>query len=155
METKQATINDLNIVLNFAIKIARQHQAYNPIRFSKFDNHHKLIEAYLSDELISNKTIITLLMLNNIVVGYSLIKLYEENLEEMATKRAWLHDIYIDEPARGLGGGKILLDATKKGALALGTSKILLHVAKQNKYAKDFFTSYGFEETLSEMMIII
>jgi ribosomal protein S18 acetylase RimI-like enzyme len=155
MNIRQATIEDLEAILDYEMKLAAQHQAYNPLRFSVFREHHKLFKEYFEKELCSDKSITNVLIINDEIVGYSLVKMDEDSLENLALGQAWLHDIYIDEKARGLGAGQMLLDASKEAAIKLGSKILMLHVATQNKFAKTLFEKNGFQETMAEMMVTL
>lgn len=152
MIVRKATIDDLEIVLKYAYKQVLLHQTFNPIRYSALINHEKLLEEYLTYELNNDKSIINVLCINDKILGYSQVKFEEDSLVECSSARAWLHDIFIDEKVRGLGGGKMLLEASKQAALSLGSSTLMLHVATQNKFAENFYAENGFEVTLTEMM---
>jgi hypothetical protein len=108
MEIRQATIEDLEGVLKYSMKIAEQHNRFNPVRFSAFPNHRQLLKAYFEIELCSHKSIVSLLIDNSEIVGYALVKLDDDSLEDLALQRAWLHDIFVDEKVRGLKGGQRL-----------------------------------------------
>ena len=155
MNTRQATLPDIDSILHYADRIASQHQGFNPLRFSKFPDHGKRLKEYFEAELTNPKVIVSLLCSEDEIVGYSLVKMEEDSIELLASSRAWLHDIFIDEKVRGSGGGKMLLDASKKAAARLGSPSLMLHVASQNSHARKFFEMNGFEESMREMMFIL
>jgi GNAT superfamily N-acetyltransferase len=138
MTIRQATIGDLEGILKYAAQIAAQHQAYNPLRFSVFPAHRQLLSAYFKEVLVDKKAIVNVLIVENDIMGYALVKMDGDSLENMALARAWLHDIYIDDKARGLGSGHLLLEASKNAAIALGSTVLMLHVAIPNTFAKQF-----------------
>lgn len=154
MTIRRANENDLQVILSYAAQIANQHHAYNPNRFSLLPHHAERLEEYFAAELASTHSIISLLLSNEDVVGFSSVKIEEENLEALATRRAWLTDICVDANARRSGGGKLLLDASKKAASELGTKILMLHVATANKVAENFFRKNEFEETMTELMFV-
>jgi ribosomal protein S18 acetylase RimI-like enzyme len=49
-----------------------------------------------------------------------------------------LHDIYVDEAARGQGAGRMLMEAVVTEAKEFGAAKILLSVAVMNTLARTF-----------------
>jgi ribosomal protein S18 acetylase RimI-like enzyme len=71
----------------------------------------------------------------------------------MAPPSVWLHDIYIDESVRGLGAGKLLLNASIDAAKQLGSQILILEVAAQNEFAKKLFEANGFNVASYEMMM--
>ena len=152
LETTVATIADLDAVFKYAVQIVKQHQNFNPLRFSKFPDHEKLLYEYFMQAFTDSKSIIIVLKQQKTLVGYALVVMEAGSLVDLSTARAWLHDIFIDESARGLGGGKLLLEASKNAARELGSETLMLHVAEQNKFAQRLFAEHGFETTVFEMM---
>ena len=152
LETSIAGISDLDIVFKYASQIVEQHIAFDPARFAKLPNHYKLLRAYFADALSSTDSTVIVLKNQKGIVGYALVVMETASLIDLAPERAWLHDIYIDESARGLGGGKMLLDESKKAAQKLGSNILMLHVSEKNKFAQRLFSSKGFETTIFEMM---
>ena len=75
------------------------------------------------------------------------------SLLSISSEVAWLHDIFIDEKGRGKGGGKLLLNAAIQAAKSLGSTRLMLHVAPQNKLGQEVFKSVGFELVMHEMML--
>ena len=153
MKTRKAQLKDLSHVVKFAYGVVKQHQGYNPKRFASFDNHEKLLEAYYTEALQSPRTIITLLEIDEAIIGMAFVRLEEWELLSIASEVAWLHDIFIDEAGRGKGGGKLLLDAAIQAAKSLGSTRLMLHVAPQNKLGQEVFKSAGFELVMHEMML--
>ncbi|UUW08412.1 GNAT family N-acetyltransferase [Flavobacterium plurextorum] len=155
METRQATIEDLEGLLKYVFEINQQHINFNPIRFSKFPNHRQLLKEHFEIELRNTKSIIIVLFSKSEIVGYSYTKLEDDSLVDLSLQRAWLHDIFVDDKMRGQKGGQLLLDASKKAAKTLGSPILMLQVAKQNDSARRIFQKNGFEETTNEMMLVL
>jgi ribosomal protein S18 acetylase RimI-like enzyme len=143
---------DLDGIFKYAVQIVRQHQNFNPARFSTLENHFEELYEFFRAELSNPQTIISALRKENSIVGYALVKMEDDSLIDLISARAWLHDIYIDEAERGSGGGKMLLDAAKEAAQTLGSKSLMLHVAAQNSFGQKFFKDNGFEITVFEMM---
>ncbi|MDX2304744.1 MAG: GNAT family N-acetyltransferase [Microscillaceae bacterium] len=152
MKIRKAVLEDHPFVLKFALGIVRQHQSFNPIRFVRFENHEQKLSDLFQEELQNPKTIISLLEIEGKPVGMAFVRMEEMDLVNISSECAWLHDIYIEDNARGTGGGKLLLDAAKEAATALGSDKLMLHVSPQNLLAQNLFTSSGFEPVMYEMM---
>lgn len=152
LEIQQAGITNFDEIFKYAVKIVRQHQSFNPRRFSNLENHDQLLEHFFRVELTNPQSVILALKRKNIIVGYALIKMEEDSLVDLISARAWLHDIFIDESARGLGGGKLLLNEAKNAARRLGSETLMLHVAEQNIFAQDLFKKNEFETVMLEMM---
>ncbi len=149
---RQATINDHQSVTNYAIKLVDQHQNFNPFRFVAFENHEQQLFNFFAKQITNPKAIVLVVEVENEIVGYSFTRLEERSLVDIAPEAAWLHDIYIDESARGLGAGKLLLDASVDAAKQLGSQVLLLQVAAQNEFAKQLFEANGFNVATYEMI---
>ena len=74
---------------------------------------------------------------------------------ELATKVAWLHDIYVEPAVRTSGVGHELLHAVRTEATRWGANKVLLSVALNNPSGRIFFERTGFRTTMLEMMLEI
>ena len=150
---RKATINDHQDVIKYALKLVHQHQNFNPLRFVEFANHEKQLFDFFAEEIVNSKAVVLVVEVENEIVGYSFTRLEESSLVDIAPASAWLHDIYIDESARGLGAGKLLLNASIDAAKQLGSKILILQVAAQNEFAKKLFEANGFNVATYEMMM--
>lgn len=57
-----------------------------------------------------------------------------------------LHQLYLDEAAKGQGVGKALMDWVVAEARARGAARLYLSVFVENHRAQAFYRKYGFEE---------
>ncbi len=153
IQIRKAVEADAPKFCELAMKLIRQHQTYNPLRFVSFENHEGLLADFAVKEITNPKTIIWIAEKENEIVGYALICFEEESLIDIAEPSAWLHDIYLEESARGLNAGKLLLQASVDAARELGSRVLKLHVAPQNEIGQKLFEKFGFELTIKEMML--
>ncbi|MBX7171279.1 MAG: GNAT family N-acetyltransferase [Pyrinomonadaceae bacterium] len=86
------------------------------------------------------------------IVGFAYLQFEERNYADLLENAVWLHDIYVDEAARGHNAGKVLVEESIKIAKEFGADKIILTAAFQNELAKKFFEHNGFTTTMVEMM---
>jgi ribosomal protein S18 acetylase RimI-like enzyme len=149
---RQATLNDHQGMMIYALKLLRQHQNFNNLRFVQFENHEERLFDFFKAEITNPKAIVLVVELEQKIVGYSFIRIEESSLAEISPEAAWLHDIFIDEKARGFGAGKLLLDAAIASAQKLGANRMMLQVAAQNEFAKKLFELNGFEVSTYEMI---
>ncbi|MBS3029988.1 MAG: GNAT family N-acetyltransferase [Dolichospermum sp. DET50] len=150
---RKATINDHQGVIKYALKLVHQHHNFNPLRFVEFENHEKQIFDFFAEEIVNPKAVILVVEVENEIVGYSFTRLEESSLVDMAPASVWLHDIYIDESVRGLGAGKLLLNASIYAAKQLGSQILILEVAAQNEFAKKLFEANGFKVASYKMIM--
>lgn len=64
---------------------------------------------------------------------------------------AWIYDVYIDEPHRGKGFGRGLMEAVEAQVREAGLPRMELHVWVDNDPATSLYRSLGFEPTGMEM----
>lgn len=153
MIIRQATINDHQGVIKYALKLVHQHHNFNPLRFVEFENHEQQLFDFFAAEIVNPKAVVLVVEVENKIVGYSFTRLEESSLVDIAPESVWLHDIYIDESVRGLGAGKLLLNASIDAAKKLGSRILILQVAAQNEFAKKLFEANGFKVATYEMMM--
>ena len=151
---RPATIRDADIIAGFAMTLVEQHVAYDPVRFSRIADREGMARYYGGRTEAENAAVLVAEM-GGKVVGFAYLE-YEPILyADLAVRVAWLHDIFIDNPARGSGVGRRLIDAVKSEAKRLGAGKVLLSVAARNAAGRAFFDSSGFTTTMHEMMFVI
>ena len=150
---RRAGETDLQSVSQLAMKLVRQHQLYDPLRFVNFDNHESRLFELFRGEIQNEKSAVLVAELSKKIVGYALVMSEDANMIELSERRAWLHDIYVDESARGFNAGKQLLDTAVQAACDLGSRVFMLHVASQNEFARTLFEKNGFRPTMQEMML--
>jgi ribosomal protein S18 acetylase RimI-like enzyme len=150
---RQANIADHQGVTKYAIQLVYQHQNFNPLRFVEFENHEQQLFDFFAEQITNPNAVVLVVEVENEIVGYSFIRLEESSFVDIAPEAAWLHDIYIDESARGMGAGKLLLDASIDAAKKLGSQVLILQVAAQNEFAKKLFEANGFKVATYEMMM--
>jgi GNAT superfamily N-acetyltransferase len=73
----------------------------------------------------------------------------ERELDAGAT--AWVYDVFIDEPHRGKGFGRGLMEAVEAQVREAGLSRMELHVWVDNDPATSLYRSLGFVATGMEM----
>jgi len=150
---RQATINDHQSIINYGMKLIKQHQNFNSLRFAELDNHEEQLYKFFQEEFTNPKAVVLVVELQQKIVGYSFVRIEESSLVDIAPESAWLHDIFIDETARGFGAGKLLLDASIDIAKKLGAKTLMLQVAAQNEFAQKLFKSHGFDVSTYEMIM--
>ncbi len=139
-------------VAEFAVALFELHAAWNPKRFTQIATADGATRFY-GDRAENGSVLVA--EADGKVVGFAYFE-YEPTLyAELAIKVAWLHDIYVEPEARGLGAGSALIGGVKQEAKHLGANKMLLSVAVQNAEGHQLFERNGFEKTMDEMMLAI
>ena len=153
MQIRRAMVSDASRVADLAMQLTRQHQSYNPLRFVCFDGHEEQMARFIAEQLSDPACVLLVAEHAAQTVGYALVRMEAGSIVDISESCAWLHDIYVDEAARGLKAGKMLLEASIAAARELGSNVLKLHVAPQNEFAQRLFESAGFQVTMREMML--
>ena len=85
------------------------------------------------------------------VLGYSYAGVEGYDYMSLRGPAGVLHDIVVDTAYRGLGVGRLLLDATLKALASRGARQVVLSTAERNAGAQRLFTRTGFRPTMIEM----
>jgi GNAT superfamily N-acetyltransferase len=136
------------------MQLVEQHVGYDPVRFSRIGSLEGMAEFYGRQTEAENASVIVAEE-DGGVFGFAYMQFEPVIYAELATKVAWLHDIFIDSPFRASGAGKKLIEAVVAEARRFGANKILLSVAAKNASGKGFFEHAGFSTTMHEMMLIV
>jgi ribosomal protein S18 acetylase RimI-like enzyme len=151
---RKATAEDADKIADFSVALAEQHFGFDQLRFSRLITREGAA-AYYGGRAESENAAVLVAEIDERLVGFAYME-YEPTLyAELATKVAWLHDIYVEPDAQGSGAGRELLDAIQNEARQKGADKVLLSVAEKNENAQRFFEHYGFQQTMREMMLAI
>lgn len=149
---RRARPDDTEKIAEFALSLFAQHRGYDPGRFADLGD----IEGakwFYGGCIGAVDAAILIVENDGRPVGYAYLQYEERNYAELLESVAWLHDIYLDEAARGIGAGKALMDACVDAAQELGADKMVLHVAAKNAFGQEFFERAGFRTTMFEMML--
>lgn len=149
---RRANLKDAEKVAELAYKLAVQHQEYNPKRFSVFAQIEQMADFY-GRQTNSKEASVLVAELEKQIVGFAYLEFEARNYAGLLENAVWLHDIYIEETARGNNVGKLLIEQAKETAKEMGANKVMLSAAFQNEYARNFFEQQGFRTTMVEMML--
>jgi GNAT superfamily N-acetyltransferase len=132
--------------------LSEQHVDYDAERFISL-NDAEGAKWYYGGQTEADDAVILLAEDDRKPVGFAYIQFEAINYADLLQSAAWLHDIYIDEAARGSGTGQELIEASVAAAKRLGADKLMLHVAAKNAIGTEFFERNGFRTTMLEMML--
>jgi ribosomal protein S18 acetylase RimI-like enzyme len=150
---RPATPSDIEALAILASKLARQHASYDPLRFQFPEPAELEFEAFLRKELASDTVGLTVAEFDGNIAGYVFVRLEPASLVDLCGPAAWIHDIYVEEDARGMTVGKALLDAAIDTARGWGADSVMLSVSPKNKRAARLFAALGFRPTMQEMRL--
>lgn len=147
MEIRQATINDLEVILELFLELDTLSIQQQPEHFQRCE---RSIE-YLCEIVNSESSDFLLLIIDEKIVGFSLIFMKEvKGLSLLIPcKYAYIQDFVITESCRNKGYGKLLMEASKEWANKHGADYLRLSVIPKNEAGVRFYIKNG----LSEQMI--
>ena len=149
---------DLPQAGRLAGKLVRLHYEFDPKRFLHLANPEAGYQRYFAGELESSDVILLVAhdttldaAADGAIVGYVYARLEPRSYNELLDACAKLHDIYVDERARGHGIGERLVRETLRIAKERGAPRVVLLTAVQNESAQRLFAKTGFRTTMLEM----
>jgi GNAT superfamily N-acetyltransferase len=148
---RRAVKEDAEKIAEFSLALAEQHYGYDQVRFTRLITREGAASYYGGRAKEQNAAVLVV-EVEGIIVGFAYMEYEPVLYAELATKVAWLHDIYIDPEARSSGAGFRLMEAVKSEAKSQGANKVLLSVSVKNSNGQEFFKRNGFRTTMHEMM---
>ena len=149
---RRALKEDGRRVAELAVKLARQHEAYDPRRFARLYTAADAEWYYGSRNEAATEAVLVA-EIDNEIVGYAYIQYEAVNYPGLFKNAVYFHDIYVDESARGTGAGQSLMNAAIETARGFGADILVLSVAAQNEHARAFFERNGLRTTMFEMTL--
>jgi GNAT superfamily N-acetyltransferase len=149
---RRAVLEDARTIAELAKKLVVQHQNYNSRRFAQIATEKQMATFYGNQTKAKNAAVLVAELEGN-VVGFAYLQFEEKDYAALLESAAWLHDIYVDESARGHNAGKVLIEAAIQAAREFGANKLMLLAAAQNENAIAFFKRGDFKTTMVEMML--
>jgi GNAT superfamily N-acetyltransferase len=151
---RHAMNEDAEKIAEFSVALAEQHCGYDQVRFTRLITREGAA-SYYGGRAKAQNAVVLVAEDNGCVVGFAYMEYEPVLYAELATKVAWLHDIYIEPERRGSGAGFELMEAVKSEAKSHGANKVLLSVSVKNSNGQEFFERNGFRTTMHEMMLEI
>ena len=136
--------------MTFRLRIATDADVPDLLPRSRTLQHHEGIEISDAEleralrEMLADPTLGCVFMIeeDSVVVGYTFLS-YSFDLE-FAGREAWLTELYLDESARGRGGGTHVLELLDPELRARGVRAYHLQVRADNP-AKRLYERAGFQ----------
>jgi ribosomal protein S18 acetylase RimI-like enzyme len=150
---RKMTAADLSDVGKLAGKLVRMHHDLDPRRFLELANPEAGYARFLGSELKSKNVVLLVAERTDgkAVVGYTYARLEGRNYNDLLEACGKLHDVYVDESARGQGIGEALVTETMRQLTEKGAPRVVLLTATQNEAAQRLFKKLGFRTTMLEM----
>ena len=152
---RPARPDDLDTLAAFGAALARQHAAYDRRRFTLPEPLEAAHAVFFAEQLGSADAVLLVAEPadGGTPVGYALARREPASFVDALPPSGWVHDLYVDPGARGLGAGTALLDGAVAALRAAGVDIVLLTVAPANPAARRVFEGRGFRTTMHEMAL--
>ncbi len=154
MKIRPATPEDVPAMARMAGQLVRQHHAVDPRRFMVPEDVERGYRWWFDRE-IRDPAVVMRVADGGAgpvgLVGYTYGRLEERDWNALREACGALHDIFVEESARGSGVGAALLEATLAGLRELGAPRVVLSTMWGNTAAQRLFERAGFRRTMVEM----
>jgi ribosomal protein S18 acetylase RimI-like enzyme len=147
-----AEARDLPVLGRLGAKLVRAHHAFDPQRFmAPMPEVESGYAWFLGTQLGEADVVLYVAEQAGAVVGYVYAGLEPQSWKELRDPAGFIHDVVVDEPARGQGLGTRLVEAAAGWLEAHGAPRVLLWTAERNPGAQRLFERAGFRRTMIEM----
>jgi ribosomal protein S18 acetylase RimI-like enzyme len=146
-----ATPADLPRIAALAASLVRFHHGIDPQRFFLPERVEEGYRMWLGRELSNADAIV--MVAGDGPAGYLYGRLEPRDWNMLLDRHAALHDVFVDERARGSGVAEALVRAFADEARRRGAPRIVLHTATTNAGAQALFAKVGFRPTMLEMTL--
>ena len=150
---RPATPADQQALGRFGGALMRQHHAADPARFIQVEHPEAGYGRFLVSEVTNPESVVLVADRAGEVVGYIWAAVEGISWKDLRGPCGFVHDIYVDESARGLGAGRALLRAAVDWIRAQGRTQVVLWTKTRNDHAKSLFRNIGFRTTMTEMTL--
>jgi ribosomal protein S18 acetylase RimI-like enzyme len=149
---RPARLEDAPALGRMGAALVRLHHAYDSRRFmTPEEDLESGYRWWLSRELKRQGAVVLVAERDGAVVGYVYATVEGKDWNALLDAHGELHDIWVDEPARGAGVGALLAEELLRRMRAQGVPRVLLMTATRNEAAQRLFTRLGWRNTMVEM----
>ena len=148
---RRASSSDLETCAAMAAKLVALHHGWDEKRYMMLGDVACGYARFFASELHDAEAVIAIAEKDGIQVGYTYARFEGRDWNALLDEAGKIHDIYVEENARGAGIAKSLLDYAEAELGILGAKRVVLQVATQNQAGQATFAKTGYRTTLIEM----
>ena len=132
----------------------RTHYAFDPQRFlAPGDDPEGGYAWFLETQLREPEVVILVAEESTRIIGYVYAGLEPLSWKELRGPAGFIHDIVVEEQARGRGIARELIAGAVEWLRQRGAPRVVLWTAAQNERAHHLFDAAGFRKTMIEMTL--
>jgi ribosomal protein S18 acetylase RimI-like enzyme len=149
---RRATRDDLPALGRLGAKLMRVHHDFDRRRFLEPGTDAEEGYAwFLGTQLDDPDSRVLVAADGTAIVGYVYAAIEPRSWQLLLDEAGVIHDLIVDETARGRGVAAALVDAAFAWIRERGVPRVVLHTADRNAAAQRLFTRLGFRRTMVEM----
>jgi ribosomal protein S18 acetylase RimI-like enzyme len=149
---RPAERRDLPDLGRLGASLVRVHHAFDADRFmAPGPGIEEGYAWFLGTQLEESDVVIYVAEREGRIVGYVYAGLEPQSWKELRDPAGFVHDVVVEEDARGLGIATRLVDEAAAWLEAHGAPRVMLWTAEQNPAAQRLFERLGFRRTMIEM----
>lgn len=149
---RPARVEDAPALGRMGGALVRLHHSYDSQRFmTPAEDVESGYQWWLTRELKRQGAVVLVAERDGEVVGYAYATVEGRDWNALLDAHGELHDIWVDEAARGSGVGALLLEEMVRQLQARGVPRVLLMTASRNEAAQRLFARLGWRATMVEM----
>jgi ribosomal protein S18 acetylase RimI-like enzyme len=145
---RRAERRDLPSLDRLSALLVRLHHRFDPDRFPAVEEEYS---NFLGAQLGQPEAVIYVAEQDGKVVGYVYAAMEPRSWKDLREGAGFIHDVLVDEPARGRGIAARLAEAASTWLEAQGAPRVVLGTAARNEPAQRLFERLGFRRTMIEM----
>ena len=149
---RPAIPGDLPSIARLGVLLVRIHHDFDTLRFiAATPATERGYREFLGSQLTEIDSVVLVAERDGDVLGYTYAGLEGWDYMTLRAPAGMLHDILVDPAHRGLGIGRLLLEATINELKVRGAPRVVLSTASKNEGAQRMFAAAGFRRTMIEM----
>jgi ribosomal protein S18 acetylase RimI-like enzyme len=144
---------DVEAAARLAGRLVQMHWELDPLRYLHLPNAAAGYQRYFGSEIRRKEVVLVVAeeLSTGTIVGYAYGRMEPRSYNELLDECGKLHDVFVDESARGHGVGEALVLEAVRRLKEAGAPRVLLLTAVQNEAAQRMFARLGFRTTMLEM----
>ena len=153
VSVRRATARDQESLGRYGGTLMRQHHAADANRFIQVEHPEAGYGRYLVSQLGDPESLVLVAERAGRVIGYVYADVEGTSWRDLRGPCGFIHDVFVDESARGAGAGGELLRAAIAWIRSRGRSQVVLWTKTRNEHAQRLFAANGFRPTMIEMTL--